>query len=136
MGVRDYAGDPYDGPTPVDPSALLQQLVMETERRAEMLRESVADSSDDDLRAEVDEFTESLIGNAETVTDRLKGATFGSFGVVFAALDFNYRWKIFQVERIGHGHADAISTDTEHLLSYGRAFEHGHGWRLANGGDR
>jgi hypothetical protein len=94
---------------------------METERRAEMLRESVADSSDDDLRAEVDEFTENLIGNAETVTDRLKGATFGSFGVVFAALDFKYRWKIFQVERIGHEHADAISTDTEHLLSYGRA---------------
>ena len=25
--------------------------------------------------------------------------------------------KIFQVERIGHEHADAVSTDTEHLLS-------------------
>lgn len=82
-----------------------------------MLRESVADSSDDDLRAEVDEFTESLIGNAEVVTDRLEGTTFGSFGVVFAALDFNYGWKIFQVERIGQEHADAITADTEHHLS-------------------
>ena len=95
MGVREYAGNLYDGPTPVDPSALLRQLVMETERRAEMLWDSVANSSDDDLRAEVDEFTESLIGNAETVTDRLERTTFGSFGVVFAALDFNYGRKIF-----------------------------------------
>ncbi|MDZ7746824.1 MAG: hypothetical protein U5K28_10045 [Halobacteriales archaeon] len=132
MDVREYAGTLYDGPTPVDPSAFLRELVEETKRRAEALRESVTDSNDDDLRAEVDEFTESLTGNAEAVTDRLEGATFGSFGVVFAALDFNYGWKIFQVERIEHEHADAIDADTEHLLSelrtaltmYGPAREH------------
>ncbi|WP_435062285.1 hypothetical protein [Halobaculum sp. EA56] len=132
MDVREYVGDLYDGPTPVDPSAFLRRLVEETGRRAEALRDSVADSDDDDLRAEVDEFTESLTGNAETVSDRLDGATFGSFGVVFAALDFNYGWKIFQVERIGHDHADAIDPDTERLLSdlrtalsmYGPAREH------------
>ncbi|SHG71602.1 hypothetical protein [Halobaculum gomorrense] len=117
MDFRAFVNDAYDGPTPVDPSAFLQGLVDETKQLAEALRDSVSDSDDDDLREEVDEFTESLTGNADTVGDRLDGATFGEFDVLFAALDFNYGWKIFQVERIAADHAAAMDEDTDRLLT-------------------
>ncbi len=117
MDFRDYAGEFADEPTPVDPSAFLRMLVNETHERAEALRDSVSGSDNADLREEVDEFTNSVTGNADAVGDRLDGARFGSFDVLFAALDFNYGWKIFQVERLAHEHADAVDEDTDQLLS-------------------
>ena len=117
MDFRDYIGDVAKEPVPVDPSAFLRTLVDETQQRAEALRDSVSGSDDDELREEVDEFTDSLTGNADAVREELDGERFGSFDVLYGALDFNYGWKIFQVERIAHEHADAIDEDTETLLS-------------------
>jgi hypothetical protein len=117
MDFRAFVGDLYDEPTPVDPSAFLRKLVDETEQRASALRDAVADHDDDELRAEVDEFTDSVTGNAEEVGDQLDGATFGTFDVLFAALNFNYGWKIFQVERLAHEHADSIDDETDALFS-------------------
>ncbi|MDS0280602.1 hypothetical protein [Haloarcula onubensis] len=116
MDVRDYASELFDEPTPADPSAFLRTLVDETRRRTKALRDAVSGSDDDELRGEVDEFTDSVTGNADEVGDELDGATFGSFDVLFAALDFNYGWKIFQVERLAHDYGDAIDDETETLL--------------------
>ncbi len=117
MDFREFVSEIYGEPTPADPSAFLRILVEETERRAKALRDSVSGSENDDLRGEVDEFTDSLTGNADAVTDKLDGATFGTFDVVFGALDFNYGWKIFQVERLREEYADDIDDETEELFS-------------------
>ncbi|ELZ24991.1 hypothetical protein C475_12160 [Halosimplex carlsbadense 2-9-1] len=117
MDFRDYVGEMYDEPTPVDPSAFLRRHVHEVERRAKALREAVAGSGDDDLRTEVDEFTDSVTGNAEAVREQLAGASFGTFDVLFAALNFNYAWKIFQVERIGSDHEAAIDDEIDDRLT-------------------
>jgi hypothetical protein len=116
MEVRDYTGELVGRPTPADPSAVLRKLVDATRRRAKALRDAVSDSDDDDLREEVDEFTESLTGNADEVGEQLDGARFGTFDVLFAALNFNYGWKIFQVDRIDAEHADSLSEESQHLL--------------------
>jgi len=117
MDFRDYVSELFDGPTPADPSAFMRKLVDETRRRAKALRDSVSGHEDDDLREEVDEFTDSVTGNADEVGDQLDGTSFGSFGVLFAALNFNYGWKIFQVERLRHDHADSLDDETDLLLS-------------------
>jgi hypothetical protein len=117
MDFRDYVGELYDEPTPVDPSAFLRLLVEQTQRRTKTLRDAVSQSDSDALREEVDEFTDSVTGNADAVCEQLDGATFGTFDVLFAALNFNYAWKIFQVERIEHDHADAIDDETARVLS-------------------
>ncbi|NHX35957.1 MULTISPECIES: hypothetical protein [Halolamina] len=117
MDFRNYMSDMVEEPVPVDPSAFLQELVNETKERAETLRGSVSGSDDNDLRAEVDEFTDSVTGNADAVQEELDGARFGSFDVLYGALNFNYSWKIFQVERIADEYADEIDEDTETVLS-------------------
>jgi hypothetical protein len=80
------------------------------------VREGLSDIDSDQLQWEVDEFTESLIGNSETVRDQLDGAKFGSFDVLFAALNYNYGWKIFQVERLLHDHEEDLGQPENELL--------------------
>jgi hypothetical protein len=116
MDFRSYTSELLGRPVPVDPSAFLRSLANATQRRASALRDAVSESDDDDLRHEVDEFTDSLTGNADEVRDQLDGARFGSFDVLFAALNFNYGWKIFQVERIAYEHEESLSGEDEQLL--------------------
>lgn len=116
MNYREYTRELIDQPTPVDPSAFLRELVNATQQCTNALRDCVSGSEDDQLRAEIDEFTDSVNGNAEAVREKLEGTTFGSFDVLFAALDYNYSWKIFQVERIAHEHEDSLSEEELALL--------------------
>lgn len=116
MDFREYTRELVGEPTPADPSAFLRVIVNATERRASALRDAVSGNNDDQLRGEVDEFTQSVIENANEVSDELDGAGFGTFGVLFAALDFNYAWKIFQIERISDDRADSLTDEDRALL--------------------
>ncbi|ESP87977.1 hypothetical protein K933_11701 [Candidatus Halobonum tyrrellensis G22] len=117
MDFRTYSRDLLGGVVPADPSAFLRALIEEVERRAEAVDRVVADSDDDELEAQVGEFIDSIHGNAQAVEDELEGSSFGTFDVLSAALDFNYSWKIYQVER--------LSSDFEDELDEGqrRAFD-------------
>jgi hypothetical protein len=112
MDFRDYTEELTGSPTPADPSAFLRVLILESKDRAEGLRESIADNDNDDLRGEVDEFTNSLIENADTVSGRLDGETFGSFDVLSGALDYNYGWKVFQTERLADDYTEDLSAES------------------------
>ncbi|EJN60871.1 hypothetical protein [Halogranum rubrum] len=116
MDFRSYASELLEQPVPADPSAFLRVLVDATQKRARALRDAVSGNDNDQLRDELDEFTDSLTGNADEVRDELDGARFGTFDVLFAALDFNYGWKIFQVERMMYEYDDALSTDQRQLF--------------------
>ncbi|MEZ3163085.1 hypothetical protein ABNG03_01105 [Halorubrum sp. RMP-47] len=118
LAVRDSVADLTGEPPPTDPAAFLDALLAAATGRARALRESVrerADESDADetgVAADVDEFAAGVVGNADAVRGRLDGAEFGSFDVVFAALDFDYGRKLGRVERIADEHGDAL-TDAE-----------------------
>lgn len=111
MDFRDYMRDLTGKPAPADPSAFLHELVDATETRAQDLSEVVQNSEDEEFRDEVEEFVESLTGNAEAVREKLEGAKFGSFDVVSAAMDYNYSWKIFQIERLEDDYRDALDEE-------------------------
>jgi hypothetical protein len=116
MDFREYTGELIGDTTPADPSTFLSELVHVTAEKATALRDSLSENDNQEVRTEVDEFTESVIGNAEEVTEQLDGAEFGTFDVLFAALNFNYSWKIFQVERIATDHADHLDEADRRLL--------------------
>lgn len=117
MDFRDFSEELIGSPSPADPSAFLRNLVDASQERAEAVRDGLADIESDQLKWEVDQFTESLIGNSETVRDQLDGARFGSFDVAFAALNYNYGWKIFQVERILNDHDEDLGDPENDLLN-------------------
>lgn len=117
MDFRDYTEELIGSPSPADPSAFLRGLVDVSQERAEAVRDGLNDIESDQLQWEVDQFTESVIGNSEAVRDQLEGGTFGSFDVVFAALNYNYGWKIFQVERLLNDHEEDIGQPENDLLN-------------------
>jgi len=117
MDFRDYAEELIGSPSPADPSTFLRDLVAVAQQRAEAVRDGLSDIDSDQLQWEVQEFTDSLIDNSEKVREQLDGARFGSFDVLFAALNYNYGWKIYQVERIAHDHAEDLGEPENTLLT-------------------
>jgi hypothetical protein len=116
MDFRDYTEELVGTPSPADPSTFLRDLVEEVQKRAEAVGEGLGDVESDQLRWEVEQFTDSVIGNSETVREQLDDARFGSFDVLFAALNYNYGWKIYQVERVAHTHEEDLGEPENDLL--------------------
>ncbi|WP_459194539.1 hypothetical protein [Halosimplex sp. J119] len=117
MDFRDFTEELIGSPSPPTPSEFLAEIIEVTAQRAEALRDSLEGTDDHVFREEVNEFADSVVGNAEAVTDQLDDAQFGSFDVVFAALNFNYSWKIFQVERIANEYEGELDADQRELLA-------------------
>ncbi len=116
LDFRQYTSELIDGPTPADPSAFLREIIHVTADRGKRLNERFQENDNERVRSEVDEFTDSLLGNADEVEEQLEGASFGTFDVLFAALNFNYSWKIFQVERIATEHDEHLGESERQLL--------------------
>lgn len=83
---------------PPDPAAFLQWLIETSERRAKTLEDAVETNRDEELREQVGRFVADLTENAEAVADRLERTEFGEFGLLRAAMDYNYSWKVYGVQ--------------------------------------
>ncbi|ELY65768.1 hypothetical protein [Natronococcus jeotgali] len=116
MDFRDYIKELTDKPAPADPSAFLREIIDATQGRAETLEERIESADNRDLKDEVKEFVDSITGNAETVREELDGATFGTFDVVHASMDYNYSWNIFQIERLVADYEDDIDEEQRAAL--------------------
>jgi hypothetical protein len=138
MEFREDAAAAVEAPvSPPRPAQFLRALVQVAGGRAADLREAVGgeatlEEADDEFLTAVDELTDSLVENADAVAGDLDDAQFGEFGVVSAALNFNYSWKVFTARRIRETYGDRLSEEadghlddlTEVLKLFGPAREH------------
>ncbi|MGQ3328165.1 hypothetical protein [Halorubrum sp. FL23] len=116
LAVRDDIAALTGAPAPTNPAAFLDAILGAASGCARDLRESVRSRGNGDggpagtaLEADIDDLTADVVENASAVRGRLDGATFGSFDVVFAALDFNYSRKIARIEHILADHDEALT---------------------------
>ncbi|UPV99718.1 hypothetical protein M0R88_14505 [Halorussus gelatinilyticus] len=131
MDFRTYATELFEEAPEADPAAFLGQLLDVNKRRADALEDELADA-DDELRRQTGELLDSIRKNADMSLEKLEDAEFGTFGVLDAALDYNYSWKIYQVERLTDEFADALNDDQREafrrletaLTMFGPAREH------------
>jgi len=133
MEVRESVAALTGAPSPTDPVDFLDAILGVAADRSERLRASVSGTERPDaVGDDVTEFAQRVGGNADTVREQLDGAQFGTFDVVFAALDFNYGRKIHQVDRLEADHGDrlteaerdALDDLRESLSLFGPAREH------------
>ena len=130
MAFRRAVEDVIDEPVaPAEPAAFLGALVEATGERAGTLTDAAEAGLDPEHRDRVQSYAESLTEHAATVADRLEGARFGRFEVVFAALDYNYSWKIYEARRLREavddsGVVEAFEDVIEALQLFGPAREH------------
>ncbi len=80
----------------------------------------------------VAEYVEETTGNAESVKSDLRDAQFGTFDVIWNALNFNYSRKIYDARKIRADHSDSLSDEAnekvDHVIDtlqlFGPAREH------------
>jgi hypothetical protein len=106
MDFRSYTEDLTGREAPADPSHFLRVFVDESEQRAKAVKRLAAEKDDEAFNAELDTLVDSLHGNGEAVRDQLEGSQFGTFDVLFAALNYNYSSKIYHVERLKREYTD------------------------------
>ncbi|MFC7113716.1 hypothetical protein ACFQH2_17050 [Natronoarchaeum sp. GCM10025703] len=129
---QDVEAAIQDGTSPAEPSAFLYVLLDSIEERANGLKEQIEDERDETLEETIDEYADNVIRNAQSVKANLKGAEFGTFEVIWSALDFNYSWKISRARQLRSKHAESLSDEAteemdemiEVLKFFGPAREH------------
>jgi hypothetical protein len=120
-GAMEFRSDVADtvgtAVSPAEPSAFLRSLVRATSERAETFADATDESAaSDDVRELISTYVDSVVGNADAVTDQLEGAAFGEFDVVKAALDYNYSWKLYAGRRIREEYGDDLSEEAREAL--------------------
>jgi hypothetical protein len=112
-GTVDFRGTVADhlaeSVSPAEPAAFLRSLVDAVAQNAERLAAETTSGTSAEVRTEVTEFTSSVRANAESVTERLASAEFGTFRALSAALDFNYSGKLYEARRLRSDHEDRLS---------------------------
>jgi hypothetical protein len=116
MDFRNEVEEFFGETSPPEPNVFLQSLMDATKERAERLDDLVSDIEDDDLREDFSQFVESVVGNAEAVSDELEGRQFGNYDVVRAALDFNYGIKVYRGRNLRDEYADSLDEDTREAI--------------------
>jgi hypothetical protein len=119
MQFREDVAALLDDPvTPPEPSAFFRALVGATADRADRLHDLVADDEDlpEDCREDVRALCDDVAENADSVTEGLTDAQFGTYDVLSAALNFNYSWKLYWSRRLREVHGDAFSDEQREAL--------------------
>jgi hypothetical protein len=97
------------GVSPADPGRFLAALVAAAGTRADAVSAAVADADDRNLRTTVDDYAAEVRADVDAVQDRLAESEFGTFDVVWYALDFAYSPKIYEGHRLQVVYADELS---------------------------
>lgn len=95
--VEDHTGIQV---SPASPAAFLAVLLNAIVDQAEQIEEIAPSVSDPDLREQSDEFTNTVVGEAETVSDMLSSSRFGKFEVISAALRFAISEKVRSLRKL------------------------------------
>lgn len=97
--------------SPTEPPAFFRALVEASQQQATAVRDALDGDTDADVRDDVTEYTDTITDNASTVSERLKGAQFGTFQVLNTALDYDYSRKIHTGRRIRNEHHGSLSDE-------------------------
>ncbi|NUB90726.1 hypothetical protein HTZ84_14220 [Haloterrigena sp. SYSU A558-1] len=102
--------------TPPEPAAFLYELVDGVEEEANDLEETVTDDHGDELQEKIDDYVDDIVENAQVVKDDLEDAQFGTFDVIWNALNFNYSRKIYDARKLRADHGDELSDEADDEL--------------------
>ncbi|MWV41658.1 hypothetical protein [Natrialba sp. INN-245] len=115
---RDVERTIEEDASPPEPAAFLFELVDGVHERANELEAEMEDERDEELREKVTEYVEETTGNAESVKSDLRDAQFGTFDVVWNALNFNYSRKIYDARKIRADHSDSLSDEANEKIDH------------------
>ena len=115
MEFRERTSKLIGTPCSTKPSIFLTHILIATATRAESLQ-NFDDTGNEQLNTDLEDLSEGTVTNAKNVISKLDDADFGTFRVVFAAMNFDYSWKVFQVERLIDEYETELTTVQTEML--------------------
>ncbi|MGM0718671.1 MAG: hypothetical protein ACQET5_16215 [Halobacteriota archaeon] len=113
---RDVETAIDDGVSPPEPAAFLFDLASAIEARAEALEAAVRHEGDEMHRGDVIEYARELAHDARQIQENVENAEFGTFDVVWSALNFEYSHKIHAGRKLRGDVGDSLSEEArDHL---------------------
>lgn len=97
--------------SPARPAEFLRVILGLIDRNVEALETIAAESDDDAFREEAAEFAERVTADAERAGSTLADARFGTFGVLFAGLNYDYSWQLYAARRFERKYDDQLRDD-------------------------
>lgn len=110
MEFREGAAKLIGKPCSTVPSVFLGEILGATAERARRIGD-FDDTGNAQLNTDLADLSKGTIENADSVMENLDGAEFGTFDVVSAVMNFDYSWKVFQVERLMHEYGDDLTDE-------------------------
>lgn len=80
--------------SPPEPASFMSAILASIHHHADTIQPA------DEIGEELLSYRNEVCEDARTVGDSLENAQFGTFDLVFAALNFNYSWKIYEAKRL------------------------------------
>jgi hypothetical protein len=111
MEFRQATSELIGESTPGDPSTFLKKILDANADRADALGNAIEGNSNDDLREQVDELVDNVTTDAEGVSEQVEDTSFGTFDIMFAALNYDYSSKLVEVDQLLEEFDDDISED-------------------------
>ena len=108
--VEDATGIDVSAP---EPASFVQGLLDGIRSVTEDLQAAGRDCSDREAREAIEEYTEDLLESVDETYETLEDAQFGTFEVIWAALNFDYSRKIYDARSLQSDHGDALTEDTD-----------------------
>lgn len=116
LSFRDDVEEYLETASPPEPNELLRVLIELSSDKAAQVNDAVANSDDDELQADVEQFTADLVSNADRVHEQLRDVQFGNFAIMQAALDYNYSWHMYEQRRISKEYTDTLTDEQREVL--------------------
>ncbi|WP_440766179.1 hypothetical protein [Natronorubrum sp. DTA7] len=116
MRFRDDVAETANVPaSPASPTRLLELLVESINHHAARLDDAVS-SYDDEGRALIDKYTNSIEESTERINDTLEHTTFGTFRAVSAAVGYDTAWQLYVAKHLRGRYGDSLPDDAVDAL--------------------
>ncbi|ADB59500.1 hypothetical protein Htur_0602 [Haloterrigena turkmenica DSM 5511] len=106
----------HEDVSPPEPAAFLYELVDGVEEEANDLERTVSEDHGDEIQEKVADYVDDAVENAQVVKEDLEDAQFGTFDVIWNALNFNYSRKIYDARKLRADHGDDLSEEADDEL--------------------
>ncbi|WP_114577327.1 hypothetical protein [Saliphagus sp. LR7] len=132
MDFYQNTDDLLDVPSPASPGLFMKEIIDATSDRARAFESALEGSDDEELREGIEAYVSDLLENAETATEQLEEAEFGTYSVMNAALNYNYDRKLYDLRWLLSEYDERLTDEQRRtgketmtaLAMYGPAREH------------
>lgn len=99
--------------TPARPADFLSAVLYALSNQVVALTEIAADSPNEEFRADVEQFADSVAEEIESARETLTTARMGSFRVLLTGLNYNYSGELHAARGLRHKYGDDLSEEAE-----------------------